>query len=330
MKNHPQVPILFLVLIYLFTSYFYNNEITSHFAKQDINTKKIFENLHGIAKTIESIKNEETVQQNNPNTNLLEYVAETKHTPISFEGISLIIFSPSNDEYVGKSIQSGNVFEPQKLSKMLNAITPGTNVLDIGANFGSYSVFFAAKTGLKGNVYAFEPQKKMCDIVKINAFANKLTNLHSYNVGVSFEEGVGSMSESVMDGVSQGKSLREAVSQNSLINYGGMAMGQGGEKVYTKKIDSFHFNHISLMKIDVQGMEPLVFYGARETIRSNLPVIFYEDGTSSGIFVVSKEIEKTLNVPPNAKTFDINSFLMNLGYRREDFEGDVIMYPPGK
>ena len=41
------------------------------------------------------------------------------------------------------------------------------------------------------------------------------------------------------------------------------------------RIDDLKLN-ISAMKVDVEGAEPLVFYGARETIRRCMPVIVFE------------------------------------------------------
>jgi hypothetical protein len=41
-------------------------------------------------------------------------------------------------------------------------------------------------------------------------------------------------------------------------------------------LDSFNIENVSVLKIDVQGYEPKVLDGAKETILKNKPVIFIE------------------------------------------------------
>jgi predicted methyltransferase len=61
-------------------------------------------------------------------------------------------------------LSTGQAFEPATLALMLAYAQPGTTVVDAGCNFGSYSVFFAAKVGPTGRVHCFEPQKKMAQV----------------------------------------------------------------------------------------------------------------------------------------------------------------------
>jgi hypothetical protein len=83
----------------------------------------------------------------------------------SFKGLSVTVLAPRNDEYVGASIlATGGPFAPETLGSMLEFVRPGATVVDAGCNFGSYSVFFAAKVGPTGRVHCFEPQKKMAQV----------------------------------------------------------------------------------------------------------------------------------------------------------------------
>jgi predicted methyltransferase len=74
------------------------------------------------------------------------------------------VLAPRNDEYVGATVLRGTPFGPDTLGSMLEFVRPGTTVVDAGCNFGSYSVFFAAKVGPTGRVHCFEPQKKMAQV----------------------------------------------------------------------------------------------------------------------------------------------------------------------
>lgn len=61
---------------------------------------------------------------------------------------------------------AGTPFSPHLLGPLLDLITlrPGSTVVDVGANIGSFTIFFAAATGPQGRVYSFEPQRKMFQV----------------------------------------------------------------------------------------------------------------------------------------------------------------------
>ena len=59
-------------------------------------------------------------------------------------------------------------------------------------------------------------------------------------------------------------------------NKGGIGIGQGGESITIKTLDSFDLPGLDFMKIDVEGAEGLVLQGAEQTIRKYRPVIFFE------------------------------------------------------
>lgn len=61
---------------------------------------------------------------------------------------------------------AGTPFSPHLLGPLLDliALRPGSTVVDVGANIGSFSIFFAATTGPSGRVYSFEPQRKMYQV----------------------------------------------------------------------------------------------------------------------------------------------------------------------
>ena len=87
---------------------------------------------------------------------------------VTFGGLrTLTVLALHQDEYVGGSVLStGQPFEPATLQLMLDKIRPGSTVVDAGCNFGSYSVFFAARAGGApgGRVHCFEPQRKMAQV----------------------------------------------------------------------------------------------------------------------------------------------------------------------
>jgi hypothetical protein len=64
-----------------------------------------------------------------------------------------------NDELIGHQIlDRGGVWDGMALGIMLDYLHQGVNVVDAGANIGSYTVYYAYKIGNNASVYAFEPQ----------------------------------------------------------------------------------------------------------------------------------------------------------------------------
>lgn len=105
-------------------------------------------------------------------------------------------------------------------------------------------------------VYAFEPLQRNFDILEKNVSLNALTNVETHKVAL-------------------GKkcSQIEIFHENEMAN----AFGYGlPEKVELRTIDSYNIKHVTLMKIDVEGFEMDLLYGARKTIEENLPKIIVE------------------------------------------------------
>ena len=75
------------------------------------------------------------------------------------EGSLLVV--PTNDEYMGKyMLESGKVWEEHVLSRMLDYVRVNSNVVDVGANYGSYSVYFSKKVGRGGTVTSQQQQQQ--------------------------------------------------------------------------------------------------------------------------------------------------------------------------
>ena len=88
------------------------------------------------------------------------------------------------DEYIGLSLREYGEFSEIELSLMSKFIMKDDVVFDIGSNIGAFTVPFAKKVGELGQVYAFEPQKVIYDLLQDNVNKNKLKNVKIFNVGM--------------------------------------------------------------------------------------------------------------------------------------------------
>ena len=157
-----------------------------------------------------------------------------------------------------KKLLSGKPHEPHVIREFEKNLAPGDTALDIGAHIGALTVPMARLIGPEGTVYAFEPQRKIYRELVHNIKLNELSNVVPLHFAVSSKTGIIEMNTDPRadDGVA--------------------AIGEGGEEVEARTIDSFGFSDVSLMKIDVEGHELEVLRGAEKTIGALHPVIIVE------------------------------------------------------
>lgn len=133
-------------------------------------------------------------------------------------------------------------------------------VLDIGANIGNHSIYFAKECHAK-KIISFEPVLETFNILKKNIEINLLDNVISpYNWGIGE------------------KISRAVVNEYSLTNIGATRlteMSEGDIEIFS--IDDIDFeDNIVLIKLDVEGDEEKVIKGALKTIEKYTPMIMLE------------------------------------------------------
>lgn len=165
----------------------------------------------------------------------------------------------NTNDLIKKQIKKGNTWETHLKQLIQQYVKPGSTVLDIGAHIGTHTVTLSKSVGPGGSVVAFEPQPKIFRELFLNMALNNLSNVSFFWGGVGNKMGKIELSPLVPD------------------NEAGTGLWGGtGKFVDLVSIDSFHFNNVSLMKIDVEGQELAVLEGAKETILRERPVILIE------------------------------------------------------
>lgn len=183
----------------------------------------------------------------------------------AFHTNELIFALFPNDNAVSQSIIKGWQYEWYMFDFLnRNQIDcTGKDIVDIGANNGSFAVDFAHLAGDTGSVHAFEPQRIIYYQLCANIFINGIDNVYCHNVAMGDSDGSVYMP------------LPDYHSKEQ-VNFGDVRVGESGELVQQKALDSYEFKDVVFIKIDVQGYESFVVDGAKETIKKHRPYMFVE------------------------------------------------------
>jgi FkbM family methyltransferase len=169
-----------------------------------------------------------------------------------------------NDTYVGKSFDLYGEFSEEEARLFDQLARPGDVVLDIGANIGAHTLFFAKKVGPTGRVFAFEPQRVVFQTLCANMALNSLSNVHCMLVAVGDEPG---------------QVMVPAFNYAQTNNYGGVEIDTfaSGEPTPVITLDSLELSACRFMKVDVEGMELKALKGAVQTIKRHKPILYVEN-----------------------------------------------------
>jgi len=176
------------------------------------------------------------------------------------------IFVHNNGETIGDNmIQTNNFFEINFLDYIAKNYNNQSGILDIGANIGNHSLFFAKFLNSE-MVYSFEPFPSNISLLKENLrdFRHKSK---IYEIALSNKEGTMPLYNS----------QRENLGGFSLHSYSNGSSFIVNPSINVITLDSLNLHNISMIKIDVENHENEVLEGAKQTIMRNKPIIFIEN-----------------------------------------------------
>ena len=150
----------------------------------------------------------------------------------------------------------------------------GKTIIDIGANNGNFAIDFSHLVGDTGKVHSFEPQRLVYYQLCGNIFMNGIDNVYCHNLAIG--NYVDNVHIKTPDYFEKGEVNFGDVRIHSSEAYSIRNEIKGGEIVKQVPLDSFTFEDIVFIKIDVQGYESFVVDGAKETIAKHRPYLFVE------------------------------------------------------
>jgi FkbM family methyltransferase len=144
-------------------------------------------------------------------------------------------------------------------------LPPGGTFVDVGANFGTFSLLASRIVGAAGSVIAFEPQRRLVSLIERSVELSGATNCEVMQAACGRNRG----------------ELPLLVPDDDS-GRAGFFPGFSGRKKHTSEhvnvipLDSLQLGSISLIKIDVEGSEMDVLAGAQETLRHLKPAVMIE------------------------------------------------------
>lgn len=145
-------------------------------------------------------------------------------------------------------------------------LKPGQSVIDIGANYGVYTLSMAKCVGPSGHVWAFEPASKTASLLDASIAANNFNHIVLEQSALSSENGTALLS------------LHDNSELNSLVH--ARAINGDTESVPLKTLDeclkTYNWENIAFLKIDAEGEEGNILRGGAQFFASESPLVQYE------------------------------------------------------
>lgn len=174
------------------------------------------------------------------------------------------------DLIVRKIGQTGQFYEQRLLDHLARRMTPGGLVIDVGSNIGNHAVFFGAY--LADFVACVEPVPTLADCLEANLRENGITASRVFRCGAGDRPGCGHVPADV-EGLANSGCIQIANDQ-----------AERTVSVPIRTIDDLVMElaahrPVTLMKIDVEGMQDQVLAGASATLRDDRPQLVIEAGS---------------------------------------------------
>ena len=171
------------------------------------------------------------------------------------------IYLATEDLSVCPRIMTTGTWEAGTTAFMQKHVRPGMNYVEVGANYGYFSLLSAALVGPDGRVDAFEPLPRAASHVRRTFLANGGANwCHLHECAVSDKVGASTL-HSVED-LHGGGQLAPHIDVPGRVH--------STTEVKTTTLDTaLEGRHIDFLKMDAQGAEGLVLSGAAKTLEQS-------------------------------------------------------------
>jgi len=169
------------------------------------------------------------------------------------------MYVDTNDYSTAPHLVMDGYWESWITYQLAKLVEPGMNCLDIGANFGYFSLLLSGLTG-RGRTISVEANPHICRFLKATASVN----------GHPFELVEAALSDRKGEAV---LTVTEHEYGGGTIKPNELIAGRSQVRVPTISVDELleekGMGTLDVIKMDVEGVEPLVFSGMNDTLKKN-------------------------------------------------------------
>jgi len=151
-------------------------------------------------------------------------------------------------------------YEPQETAIFNSILRPGMSFVDVGANWGYFTLMAASLVGPGGRVLSLEPDPRLFSILEGNKSRNQLQHVTCLQVAAASEQGRLALAGYDEEGENFGISRITAD-------------GEGAGPSFTVEADSLdrilereHLESVDLMKMDIEGAEVFALPGLEASL----------------------------------------------------------------
>lgn len=176
------------------------------------------------------------------------------------------MFFPAQRKGFGKFIFAFREYYEPELAYLERVLSPGKVFIDVGANFGVYTLIASKLVGEPGRVFAFEPTAQSFAILRQNIALNHFSNVRAFQVALAETRGKAWLYHG-WDPVGNSLGVDPLC-------------GDKGEVVQIEALDNLleenGVDRVDAIKIDVEGAEELVLRGAIRSLTTYRPIVIFE------------------------------------------------------
>jgi FkbM family methyltransferase len=154
---------------------------------------------------------------------------------------------------VAREVCFTGCYEPQETRIAQSVLLAGTTAVDVGANWGYFSLLFAELVGPSGRVLSFEPEPRLFDALRDGMAANDLEQVTPYPLAVAAGPARLRFKAYREDGGNFGVTRRAASAEPPDFDCDAVALDDF--------LDALSIPDVQLVKIDVEGGELDVLAG---------------------------------------------------------------------
>lgn len=186
-----------------------------------------------------------------------EYILSAEDFEVSFSAPNYTVVQRNNSRFTS---------EQNVIIDLLQELEEDDVFYDVGANTGLYSLFAAKKCS---EVVSFEPYPPNTKVFRKDISRNGLSNVELYEIALSDSNGKITFSQPAEEDIGYGSSsIVNKETENSI---------EVPTKTGDNLISENNLSPPTVIKIDVEGSEPLVIDGLEESLsKSNCKLIYCE------------------------------------------------------